>query len=202
MSLAVVLLLSFLVFLGVLGALSTVVARSASATSSQAGGCLAGCGLGLAFLFLCGMGFVGLSGFLVALAVDTAVEANPIRKIEIGRADPALWSSEDPEPKAEVRDPSAPVHLLFTVEGELGSELADLVGRIGGVEPAEVERFLTIHRRDGADGSDLSVYDFCLPLTERDLARIEETIRRELDGLAVRLPESVTIHFEGAERLY
>jgi hypothetical protein len=202
MNLAAVLLLAFLVFLGVLGALSTAVAKSASATSSKAGGCLGGCGLGLAFLFLCGLGFVGLSGFLVALAVETAVEANPIRKIEIGRGEPALSSVEAPERTAELRDPSAPVHLLFTVEGELGSELADLVGRIGGVDPAEVERFLTIHRRDGADGSDLSVYDFCLPLTERDLARLEETIRRELDGLAGRLPERVTIHFEGAERLY
>ncbi len=205
MTVLFVLLLVFVIFLGTLGALSVAVAKGANASGSKTGGCLGGCGLVLAFAFLCGMGFLGLGAFLVTLLVGTAVEVNPIRKIEIRRGEPRVAAEAAANGAGagwEEGDPSAPVHLLFTVEGSIGSELADLVGRVGGVDPSEMQDFLTIYRRTNADGSELWIYDFCLPLTERRLAEIEEDIRRELDGLQVHLPASVTIHFEGAERLY
>jgi len=213
MTLALVLLLAFFAFLAVLGVSSVAVAKGAGASGSKAGGCLGGCGLALAFVFLGGAGIAGLGAFVAALVVGTAIEANPIRKIEIRRGpEVAEGASEEassagvldgtPAELGAAGDPDAPVHLLFTVEGPIGSELATLVARAGGVDPEEMEDFLTIHRRASTDGSELSIYDFCLPLRGRDLDQLEEDIRRDLDGLVVRLPTSVTIHFEGAERLY
>jgi hypothetical protein len=200
MALALVLLLVFVVFLGVLGALSVVVAKGA-ASVSKSGGCLGGCGLALALVFLCGAGLLGLAAFLCAVFVGTAVEANPIRKIEIRRGTESARPLEE-SGSAPATDPAAPVHLLFTVEGDIGSELAELVSRVGDLDPARMEDFLTIHRSFTPGGEELAVYDFRLELRERDVAELEERIRRELHGLVQRLPTSVTIHFEGAERLY
>ena len=59
---------------------------------------------------------------------------------------------------------------------------------------------MTIQQRAGADGSEFSVYEFHLPISEKELERFEREIDLELEGLRLRLPERVDIEFQGAER--
>ncbi len=184
-------------FLGLLGMLGFAVTRTVGADGTKGHGFLGGCAAALVLFFLSGMGVIGTGGYLLALAIGTAVEANPIEKIEIRRGESDQTSADS----AGEQEP-VPVHLLFTVRGEIGSELADFVCQVTGVDPAELDDFLSVERQETSDGSQLWVYDFCLPLTDRDLSELEEEIPRELDGLRLRLPQSVAIHFEGAQRLY
>ncbi len=184
-------------FLGLLGMLAFAVTKTAGADGTRRHGLLGGCAAALVLVFLSGMGVIGTGAYLAALAIGTAVEANPIEKIEIRRGERDQTSANS----AEEQEP-VPVHLLFTVRGEIGSELADFVCRITGMDPAELDDFLSIVREETSDGSELWVYDFCLPLTERDVSELEEEIPHELDGLRLRLPRSVAIHFEGAKRLH
>ncbi len=201
-------------FLATLGGLALVVTRAAAPAPGGSGGssrgCFGGCAAALALVFLCGLGVVGLGGFLVVTCVGSAVELNPIEKIEIRRSGATTGAPETSSglvPERILGGPGAlehgdgPVHALFTVRGDAGAELVELMRELAGIDAHELEEFLSVHRA-GAGSGELDVYEFRLPLTESDLAELEREIERELDGLKLRLPEKIEIHFEGAERFY
>lgn len=208
-------------FLGTLGgmalAVTKTVAPEARGGNRPAHGCLGGCAAALALFFLCGLGVVGLGAFLTVAAVGSAVEMNPVRRVEIRRSGSG---ADAPETGALERERildgladepgEGPIHALFTLRSsadgrgkiDWGNELVDIMRHLAGVDASELEDFLTVHRKVASDGSAYDIYEFRLPVTERDLERFEQEIERELDGLKVRLPQSVEIEFEGAEQFY
>ena len=198
-SFLVLLLTVFVAFLGLLGVLSLAVTKTVNPNGREARGWFGGCAAALALVFLCGMGTVGTGAFLVAVAVGTAVDKNPIERIEIRRV--AAAESDDGELTQDWRH--GPVHLLFTVRGDAGRELVELVREVVELEEGvSLEDYLTVHRRTSSDGTEYRIFEFRLPWTEDDLADFQREIERELDGLRVHLPASVAIDFEGAERFY
>lgn len=181
-------------FLACLGLFALAVTKVAAPdgrghTRSFAGGCAAL----LALMLLCGLGLAGLAATVAAIGVGSAVEWNPIRRIEISRAAPAGGGEDEGQP-------SGALAARFTVRGEAGPELVDFLHETLGVDLATLAEGLTILPRTGPDGSGFSVYEFRLPLSEAELERFEGDVRREFDGLELRLPDSVAIEFEGAER--
>lgn len=197
-SFLIVLLTAFVAFLAVLAGLSLAVTKSVNPDGRQARGVFGGFASALALAFLCGLGAVGTGAFVLAAAVGTAVDKNPIERIEVRRA--SAQPTEDGDLDRDWRH--GPVHLLFTVRGDAGRELVELVREVVDVDRAELDEILTVHRQRSADGTDLRVFEFRLPFSEDDLEDLEHDIRDELDGLRVHLPESVAIHFEGARQFY
>lgn len=213
--------IAFALFLATLGGMALAVTKTVAPGDRGGGrpahGCLGGCAAALALLFLCGLGVAGLGAVLTVAAVGSAVEMNPVRKIEIRRSGPVL---EAPETGALERERildgladdgsgDGPVHALFTLRsekgagrGDWGRELVAIMRHLAGVDASELEDFLTVHHRLASDGSAYDIYEFRLPVTEGDVRRFEREIERELDGLKVRLPRSVEIEFEGAGQFY
>lgn len=198
MSFLTVLLVVFAGFLALLGVLALAVTKAVNPDGRTARGFFGGCASALALLFLCGVGATGLGIFVGATAVGTAIDKNPIEKIEIRRGPPELPS--DDTVAQDWRH--GPVHLLFTVRGNAGDELVEMVREVVEVDHHEFDQYVTIHDRIGSDGAPFQIVEFRLPLTDEDLEEIKREIERELDGLRIRLPESVAIHFESAERFY
>jgi hypothetical protein len=198
--------LALAVFLGCLGLLGLAVTKGVSPDGQgHARGFLGGCAAVFAVLFLCAVGVVGCLGAVTVSAVGTAVEKNPIRRIEIersqdlGRRDRPEREGDEPVPAGQAR--RLPVQARFTVRGGAGQDLIGWLGEIIELDLSELEDALTVHQRMAPDGTPFDVCEFRLPLTERDLERFEQEIERELEGLELRLPERVEIEFEGAQAL-
>ena len=186
-------------FLGCLSlfalAVTKVVAPNGDGGQGHSRGFFGGLAALVALLFFGSLGVAGLGAALVAIGVGSAVEWNPIRRIEVHRSAPG-----------EARLESAPrehhddaLHARLTVRGDAGGELVDLLRDLVDVDASELEDALSVHRQRSEQGREFDVYEFRLPLTERDLARFEREVERELDGLKLNLPESIDIRFQGAD---
>lgn len=169
----------------------------------HARGFAGGCAALLALFLLCGLGMVGLAATVAAIGLGSVSEWNPIQRIEISHERPdrdSVRSSrfDDGRSKKE-REKESAVSARFTVRGDAGGELVELLHGMVGLDLDDIGDGLTVHQRTADDGSDFSVYEFRLPISERDLERFERDVRVELDGLKLRLPERVDIQFEGAQ---
>lgn len=222
------LLVVFAGFLSLLALLSLAVTKTVNPDGKTARGCFGGCAAALALVFLTGLGALGLGTFVVASAVGTAVDHNPIERIEIRRGAPGgspggsiggttdrdsfetvethelgeLGEGVDTLEHFESDDKHGPVHLLFTMRGNAGQQLIDLVKEVVHFDRHPIEDFVTIHTSVGSDGEEFQIVEFELPFGEQDLNELEREIERELDGLEVELPESIVVEFEGAKRFY
>jgi hypothetical protein len=214
-----VLLAVFVVFLGILGGLSVAVTKTVNPDGRVSRGFFGALGSVLTLVFLCGMGLFGTGIFVAAIAIGTAVDKNPIQRIEV-RRDAPLAAAAAEEGSLEhadtilgdviragrriedARDPEGPVHLFFSVEGGHGDALLGFLEDVVGFHRDDLREVLTVREHVAEDGTTLDLYEFELPLTNRDLGELEDELRRELDGLRVRLPDSVAIEFAGAKRLY
>jgi hypothetical protein len=210
-----VMLVVFGGFLSLLALLSLAVTKTVNPDGQSTRGCFGGCAAALALVFLAGVGAVGLGTFVVASAVGTAVDHNPIERIEIRRGSPhgdALdvetyetvdaLDALDALEHFENDDKHGPVHLLFTMRGNAGQELIELVKEVVHIDHQEIEEFVTIHTRTGSDGEEFQIVEFQLPFGDKDLNELEREIERELDGLEIDLPDSIVVEFEGAKRFY
>lgn len=188
-------------FLGCLGLLGLAVTRTVSPDGQgHSRGFLGGCGAALALFFLCGLGVAGLAGSVTAIAIGTAVDKNPIRRIEIRRSDEPGRETAQSRGEHRSADHGA-VQAIFTVRGGTGEGIMNLLGGLVEIDPSELDDVLTIHHRTATDGSPFDVYEFRLPISEHDLERFERDVEHELDGLKLHLPESVAIEFAGVEEL-
>lgn len=182
-------------FLGCLGLFALAVTKVVAPDGKgHARGLAGGCAAMLALFLLCGLGLAGLVATVAAIGVGSVVEWNPIRRIEIERGGAGRSGTSSGAHHGEDEAVSA----RFTVRGDAGGELVELLHDLLDVDLAELGDSLTVHQRAGADGEDFHVYEFRLPLSEHELARFEREVEHELDGLRVRLPERVDIQFEGA----
>ena len=184
---------AFLACLGLFAlAVTKVVAPDGQGHARTFGG---GCAAMLALFLLCGLAFVGLGATVAAIGVGSLSHWNPIRHIEISHTPPA--PAPEGERAGRTQEESA-VSARFTVRGDGGGELIELLHGIVDVDLAELGDALTIQHRTDPDGGEFSVYEFRLPISERDLARFERDVRGGIDGLKLRLPERVDIEFDGA----
>jgi len=161
-------------------------------------GFLGGLAALIALFFFAGLGLFGLGAAVAAIGVGSAIDWNPIRRIEIQRSAPG-WEGD---PRLGIDGESVDedeVRARITVRGGTGAELIELLHGMVDLDLSELEGALSIHHQKSPEGSEFDVYEFRLPLSERDLARFERELERELDGLKVHLPESVDIQFDGAE---
>jgi hypothetical protein len=185
-------------------AVTKVVAPDGRGHARGLGGSLAAL---LALFLLSGLGVTGLAATVAAIGIGSVAEWNPIRRIEIVRAGerdrPEQEGSQDRRERGKGKDKNedddSAVSARFTVHGEAGGELVELLHGLVDVDLDELGDGLTIHQHGDADGGEFSVYEFRLPISEKELARFERDVRKELDGLNLRLPEKVDIEFEGAE---
>jgi hypothetical protein len=203
---AFVVLAAFLACLGLFAlAVTKVVAPDGRGHARGLGGGLAAL---IALVLLMGLGFVGLAATVGAIALGSLSDWNPIERIEIRRTHPsdadanALSAAPERARGKHRHERESAVSARFTVRdgggGEGGPELVELLHDLVDVDLAELGDGLTIHHREDDDGRDFSVYEFRLPIRERDLAEFERDLRVELDGLELRLPDEVEIEFEGA----
>jgi hypothetical protein len=184
-----VVLVAFLGCLALLAlAVTKVVAPDGKGHARGFGG---GCAAMLALFLLGGLGLAGLAATVAAIGVGSVVAWNPIERIEIERG------GERTELRGAPRDEDEAVTARFTVRGDGGGELVELLHELVDVDLSELGESLTVHPRTDEHGAEFYVYEFRLPLSERELARFEREVHRELDGLDVHLPERVDIHFDG-----
>ena len=170
----------------------------------------------VALFLLCFLGLVGLAATVGALALGNVRHWNPVRSIEVfgdherdgwerdGWNDERAGSERADEPwtpsrdeNSTVRAPRHSIYARFAVRGEAGADLAALLGRVVELDLDRLDDSLRVSTRTEADGSETRLYEFRLPIREDELARFEDNLRLELDGLRVRLPEGVRIEFEG-----
>jgi hypothetical protein len=183
------------VFLGCLGLFALAVTKVVAPDGrGHARGPIGGLAAVLALFLLCALGVAGLAATVAAIGLGSVADWNPIERIEISRG-PLPFESHG----AQARDEERAVSARFTVRGDAGEELVELLHDLVDVDLAELGDGLTIHHHEAEDGSEFSVYEFRLPISERELARFEREVRDELDGLELRLPERVDIEFEGAD---
>jgi hypothetical protein len=195
---------AFLVCLGLFAlAVTKVVAPDGK---GHARGFVGGCAAMVALFLLCFLGVVGLAATVGTLALGKAADWNPVRSIEVfgdhEHDDERPWRTrrfDEPLPPSEHRAP-APRHSIyarFAVRGEAGADLAELLGRLIELDLDRLDDSLRVSTRTEEDGTETRLYEFRLPIREDELARFEENLRVELDGLRLRLPEGVRIEFEG-----
>jgi hypothetical protein len=190
-------------FLGCLGLFALAVTKVVAPDGrGHARGFAGGCASVLALFLLCALGMTGLAATVAAIGLGSVAHWNPIRHIEISRVHGR--ESGDGEERRSAResheshDDSA-VSARFTVHGDGGGELVELLHELVDVDLDELGDGLTIHQRTSPTGGEFSVYEFRLPISEADLERFERDVRVELDGLRLRLPERVDIEFDGAD---
>ena len=182
-------------FLGCLGLFALAVTKVVAPDGrGHARGFIGGVAAMLALLLLCFLGVTGLGATVAAIGLCSVSQWNPIKRIEIHRDD---RPRHDLLPSTE----KGAVSARFTVRGEGGGELGEMLQDLFDVDPGELDDGLTVQRRTAADGTPFSVYEFRLPVSEADLARFEREVNGEVDGLNLRLPESVDIQFEGVDSL-
>jgi hypothetical protein len=180
-------------FLGCLGLFALAVTKVAAPDGrGHARGFAGGLAAMLSLFLLCALGLAGLAATLTAIGIGSLADWNPIRRIEISHGSERGPGSDSARAEA--------VSARFTVRGDAGGELVELLHDLVDVDLAELGDGLTIRQHATADGAEFSVYEFRLPISEAELERFEQDVRRELDGLELRLPERVAIEFEGAER--
>ena len=172
----IVLLTVFFAFLGILAVLSLAVTKTVNSHGQTGRGVFGGLASALALIFLTGMGAVGTGAFVVAAFVGTAIDKNPIERIEVRRGAPApddgSLTAATPEPSLDPTPDRAgarrksfhtgdhgPVHVLFTVRGGAGRELIDLLRDVVEVESAELERLLTVHEETTTDGTPYEIFE-------------------------------------------
>ncbi len=179
-------------FLGCLALFALAVTKVVSPDGrGHARGFGGGCAALLALVLLRGLGVTGLAAPAAAIGIGSISDWNPIRHIEISRA-PASTLGDAPGESA--------VSARFTVRGDAGPELVELVHDLVDVDLAELGDNLTVRHGTSADGEDFAVYEFRLPISEAELQRFEREVQGGIDGLNVHLPERVDIEFDGAER--
>jgi len=180
-------------FLGCLALFALAVTKVAAPDGrGHARGLGGACAAVLALVLLFGLGMAGLAATVAAIGIGSVAEWNPIQRIEIARA------GERSEPVRESWTDESAVSARFTVRGDGGGELVELLHGIVDVDLAELGDSMTVHQHVAPDGGEFSVYEFRLPISEKDLARFERDVRSELDGLELRLPERIDIEFDGA----
>jgi len=178
-------------FLGCLGLFALAVTKVVAPDGrGHARGFAGGCAALLALFLLCGLGLTGLAATVAAIGVGNVAHWNPIRHIEVSRA--PLEGS-----RTEGDDEHA-VSARFTVRGDAGAELVELLHGLVEVDLDELGDGLTVQHRTDAQGAEFSVYEFRLPISEHELERFEREVQSGLDGLKLRLPERVDIEFDGA----
>lgn len=186
-------------FLGCLGlfalAVTKVVAPDGRGHARGVGG---GCAAVLALVLLCCLGLTGLVATVAAIGMGSVADWNPIQRIEINRAPRTPEGAAREHSRSTDREDESAVSARFTVQGDAGGDLVELLHGLVDVDLSELGDGLTVHRHAAEDGGEFSVYEFHLPISEDELARFERDVRVELDGLRLRLPESVDIEFEGA----
>jgi len=181
-------------FLACLGLFALAVTRVvAPGGQGHTRGLLGGLGSLFALVFLGGLGLAGLAASVVALGVGTLVESNPVRRIEIQRAQPGASAPEAPEGVSRHSREGA-LEARVTVDEGAGQKLIGLLRDTVGVDLEH----LGVHRQESADGA-VEVYEFRLPVSDRDLEHLERDLRRELDGQA-RLPRSFAVELDSAGR--
>lgn len=179
-------------FLGCLGLFALAVTKVATPDGrGHARGFVGGCAAMLALFLLCSLGLVGLFATVAAIGVGSLPDWNPIEHIEISRTSPRGAAAGDDAPQVSAR---------FKVRGDAGGELVELLHGLVDVDLSELGDGLTVRHQTDADGSEFSVYEFHLPISEAELERFERDLERELPGLELRLPDHVGIEFEGAQR--
>ena len=191
------LLAVLVVFLGILAALSCAITKTVHPDGRVSRGFLGGLASSISLVFLCGLGLVGTGAYVATLVVGTAIDKNPIERIEIRRG---LNGPENPAGFAFESSEDA-VHVLFSMRGEGGAQLEGFLEDVFGLDRHDLDRILTVHEHEMLDGSLLELYELRLPLTGEDLDDFEDEVERELNGLRLRLPDSVAVYFEGARRL-
>ncbi len=151
-------------------------------------GCLGSCGLVAVLSFLCILAVAGLGAIVFFAAAVAAVDHNPIHSIEV-RHDGSTVE------RVSVGGDRSPVRLRFVVDRGFVADLAPWVKeQIGG----DVE--LDLRNDVDENGNEITICDFYLPFSERDLAELDREIKRELPGFREGLPEVVRIEFRGADR--
>ena len=190
---------SFLVlvaFLGCLGLFALAVTKVVAPDGQgHARGFVGGCAAMLALFLLCVLGLAGLAATVASIGVESVVHWNPIRRIELSHV-PAARADES---GADASPASGAVSARFTVRGDAGGELVELLHDLVDVDLAELGDGLTVRQQTAPDGEEFAVYEFRLPISEAELERFERGARVELDGLKLRLPEKVDIEFDGAD---
>jgi uncharacterized protein (DUF58 family) len=177
------------VFLGCLGLFALAVTRVVAPDGQgHARGFLGGLAALIALAVLGGLGFLGLGAAVVAIGVGSAIDWNPIRRIEIQRSEPR-----------ESEDSPAEVRARFTVRGDAGGEVLGFLRELVDVDLTDLEEAMTVQRRVDERGRVFDVYEFRLPISEDDLEDFERDLERELDGMDVRLPRGVDIQFDGVD---
>jgi len=187
-------------FLGCLGLFALAVTKVVAPDGrGHARGFAGGCASVLALFLLCALGMTGLAATVAAIGLGSVAHWNPIRHIELSRVHGR--ESEGTEERRSALDPheKGAVSARFTVHGDGGGELVELLHGLVDVDLDELGDGLTIHQRTSPTGGEFSVYEFRLPISEKDLERFERDVRVELDGLRLRLPERVDIEFDGAD---
>lgn len=179
--------ITLVVFLSVLALLALGVTRLAAPREmgGHPRGFLGGVGALVAVVFLGGLGFLGLGASVVAMGIGSLAEWNPVRRVEVHR-DPAALSESG---KREEGDVVARV----TVREGAAAELVDFLHDVVGLDLDEIGQGLTVQERHQENGQGFEVYEFRLPVTERDLAHFERDLEREMDGVDVELPRGLGI---------
>lgn len=160
----------------------------------------------IALCFFGGLGLFGLGATVAAIGVGSAIEWNPIRRIQIQRGEEArrpatldLRPEAEPAPEVSRLEPltseAGGVRARFTVRGDAGGELTRLLHDLVGADLDRLPDALAIQHRTDENGQPFDVYEFRLPISEHDLERFERDLERELDGLDLRLPQGVDIEF-------
>lgn len=196
--------LVLLTFLGCLGLFALAVTKVVAPDGrGHARGFAGGCASLLALFLLCSLGVAGLAATVAAIGLGSVSHWNPIRHIEISRghrlgARSAESAREDRRGARAAHDGDE-VSARFTVRGDAGGELVELLHGLVAVDLSELGDGLTIHQRTDDQGGEFSVYEFRLPISEAELERFERDVESELDGLRLRLPERVDIEFQGPD---
>ena len=179
-------------FLGCLGLFALAVTKVATPDGrGHARGFVGGCAAMLALFLLCSLGLAGLFATVAAIGVGSLPDWNPIEHIEISRTGVRGGATDGDAPQVSAR---------FKVRGEAGGELVELLHGLVDVDLSELGDGLTVRHQTDPDGSEFSVYEFRLPISDAELERFERDLERELPGLELRLPDQVGIEFEGAEK--
>ena len=149
-------------------------------------------------------GFVGLAATVGALALGNVRHWNPIERIEVfgdhEHHENERWTTPSFDEQDGLRTPASPRRALyarFVVRGEAGTDLAALLGRMIDLDLERLRDTLRVSTRIEADGSEVRLYEFRLPIRTHEVERFEDNLRLELDGLNANLPAGVRIEFEG-----
>lgn len=182
-------------FLGCLGLFALAVTKVVAPDGQgHARGFLGGLAALLALFLMCGLGMAGLAATVAAIGVGSLSSWNPIQRIEVRHERPAARGAVRDADHAE-----SAVAARFTVRGDAGRELVELLHGLVDVDLATLGEGMTVHHQVDPRGGEFSVYEFRLPISEAELARFERDVRVELDGLRLRLPERVDVEFDGAD---